>query len=122
MSVQALAERYNYFQHDFGQDVDHDYEDLISKLFNADFKKIANGNELVSERSQLLTQLRSTKEFAGSWSIHSLEIIPSADDEKCTIRYSLNSEKAGQFEVIAILSAQQSLIHRIDEVYYQKTI
>jgi len=120
MSIQTLAERYNSFQHSFGQDVAHDYDDLISTLFTADFTKIANGDELASERSQLLTQLRSTKEFAGTWSIQSVEIIPSADEAKCTIRYFLNSEKAGQFEVIAILSAKQNLIHRIDEIYYQK--
>ena len=120
MSIQILAERYNYFQHDFGQNVDHDYDDLICTLFTADFKKIANGNELACERSQLLKQLKSAKEFAGTWSIQSLEIIPSADEAKCTIRYFLNSENAGQFEVIAILSAKQNLIHRIDEIYYQK--
>lgn len=34
---------------------------------------------------------------AGTWSIQSLEIIPSTE-ARCTIRYFSNSEKAGQFE------------------------
>jgi hypothetical protein len=76
---------------------------------------------LASERARLLPQLKGVKDFAGAWSIQSLEIIPSADNAKCTIRYYLNSEKAGQFEVIAILSAKVGLIDRIEEVYYQKT-
>jgi hypothetical protein len=121
MLTKTLAERYNHFQHDFGQNVGQDYEEIVNTLFTPDFKKIANGNELASERARLLPQLKGVKDFAGAWSIQSLEIIPSADNAKCTIRYYLNSEKAGQFEVIAILSAKVGLIDRIEEVYYQKT-
>jgi hypothetical protein len=122
MTINTLAERYNQFQHEFGQDLDQDYDDIINHLFASDFKKIANGNELAGERAQLLPQLKGVKEFAGTWSIQCVENIPSADDEKCTIRYYLNSQKAGQFEVIAILSARQGLIHRIDEVFYQQGV
>lgn len=120
MTSKTLAEQYNQFQNNFGQDSSQDYDDIILKLFTADFKKVANGNELAQERAQLLAQLNSVKDFAGTWSIQTLDIIPSADDRKCTNRYYLKSEKAGQFEVIAILSIRQGQIHRIDEIFYQK--
>lgn len=120
MSIKFLAEQYNQFQHEFGQEVRQDYESTIAKLFSPKFKKIANGNELASERDQLLPQLKDVKNFAGAWSIQCLDIIPSIDNEKCTIRYFLKSEKAGQFEIIAILRAHQGQIDRIDEIYYQQ--
>ena len=121
MTVLALAEQYNQFQHAFGQGVEKDYEAIINTMFTSKFKKIANGNELASERSQLLAQLFSVKDFAGKWAIESQEIIPSQDNTKCTIRYFLASEKAGRFEVIAIIRANNGQIDRIDEVYYQET-
>ncbi|MBX9804218.1 MAG: hypothetical protein K2Y18_00505 [Alphaproteobacteria bacterium] len=119
MSIQELAQRYNQFQHDFGQGVSHDYEKVINTLFSQNFKKIANGIELLPERAQLLPQLNGVKDFAGTWAIQSQEIIPSFDNMKCTIRYSLKSEKAGEFDVIAILKAHQGQIEQIDEIYYQ---
>jgi len=121
MTIVALAEQYNQFQHAFGQGVSKDYDALINALFSPKFKKIANGNELAAERAQLLSQLLAVKDFAGSWAIQSQEIIPSHDNTKCTIRYFLTSEKAGRFDVIAILSASEGQIERIDEIFYQET-
>lgn len=121
MSVAALAEQYNQFQHAFGQGVAKDYESLIATLFTPKFKKIANGNELATERSHLLAQLLGVKDFAGSWSIQSQEIIPSQDNKKCTIKYALKSERAGQLIVIAILTLSQGKIDQIDEVFYQES-
>jgi hypothetical protein len=119
MSVKSLAERYNQFQHDFGQGLSEDFDQQIDDLFHASFKKVANGQELVGKRDQLLAQLRGVKEFAGNWTIDSLDILACDDQSKCTIRYILTSEKAGQFEVIAIMSAQQGRIESIIEVFYQ---
>jgi hypothetical protein len=42
MLTKTLAERYNHFQHDFGQNVGQDYEEIVNTLFTPDFKKIAN--------------------------------------------------------------------------------
>ncbi len=120
MTISKLAEQYNQFQHAFGQGDVLNYENMINALFSPKFKKVANGNELVSERTQLLSQLMTVKDFAGKWSIQKVEIIPAQDGIKCTIRYFLNSEKARRFEVIAILSASHSQIDRIDEIYYQE--
>lgn len=119
MSISTVAEKYNQFQHAFGQGDEHNYEDLINSLFSPQFKKIANGAELAGERTQLLSQLNSVKDFAGSWTIQSQEIIPSHDNTKCTVRYFLSSEKSGRFDVIAILSASNGQIDRIDEIFYQ---
>ena len=120
MLVSDLAEKYNQFQHAFGQGKAQNYEILIETLFSPHFKKIANRKELVSERPNLLSQLTGLKDFSGNWVIQSLDIIPSYDTTKCTIRYFLNSEKAGNFEIIAILSTLYDQIDRIEEVYYQK--
>lgn len=119
MTNETLAAQYNQFQNDFGQDVGQDYENIIRRLFTPDLEKVANGNKLANERAQLLPQLNSVKDFAGAWSIQTIEIIPSADNTKYTNRYSLKSEKGGQFEIIAILSIREGQIHRIDEIYYQ---
>ncbi|MCE3231651.1 MAG: hypothetical protein K0R76_270 [Alphaproteobacteria bacterium] len=120
MSIAALAEQYNQFQQAFGQGEDQDYERTINSLFSHDFKKIANGDELTSNRSQLLSQLAGIKEFAGKWTIQSHEIIPSHDNKNCTIRYLLNSEKAGNFEIIAILKVSGGQINQINEIFYKQ--
>jgi hypothetical protein len=120
VSIKILAENYNQFQHDFGQSLSKDYAKEIEGLFTPNVIKVANGNELVDGRASLLPQLNGVKEFAGNWTIHNQEVIPSADNTKCTIRYDLKSEKAGHFEVIAILSAKDGQIARIEEVFYQK--
>ncbi|MBS0186245.1 MAG: hypothetical protein JSS34_07940 [Proteobacteria bacterium] len=119
-SVLKLAETYTQFQHDFGQDVPKDFNAISETLFLPIFKKIANGEELVSDRSKLLNQLKGVRDFAGKWTIESKEIIPSKDNTKCTLHYLLHSEKAGDFEVIAILRASKGKIGQIEEVYYKK--
>ncbi|HEV2524651.1 MAG TPA: hypothetical protein VGU44_05925 [Gammaproteobacteria bacterium] len=120
MSIIALAKSYNEFQHAFGQGNHLNYADLIQELFSPAFKKIANGNLLVSERSLLLNQLNGVKEMAGIWEIQSRELIPSQDNTKCTISYIISTENAGDFDVIAILSSSNKKhIDSIEEVYYQ---
>lgn len=120
MTIVALAEQYNQFQHSFGQGAENDYEGVVEKLFSPTLKKLANGNVLASQRAELLTQLNEVKDIAGKWTIESQEIIPSLDNTKCTIKYSLSSQKAGRFEIIAIITAPQGRIDRIDEIFYQE--
>jgi hypothetical protein len=120
MSIIALAKNYNELQHAFGQGKLINYKDRIQDLFSPGFKKIANGNLLVSERSLLLDQLRNIKDMAGTWEIKSRELIPSQDNTKCTISYIIATETAGDFDVIAILSSfNKEHIDLIEEVYYQ---
>jgi len=64
MSITAIAISYNEFQHAFGQGNTVNYTDLIQDLFAPAFKKVANGNLLVSESSLLLSQLHGVKEAA----------------------------------------------------------
>jgi hypothetical protein len=120
MSITRLAISYNEFQHAFGQGNTVNYLDLIQDLFSPSFKKIANGNLLVSERSLLFNQLTVVKEAAGVWEIKLRELIPSQDNTKCTISYIIATENAGNFDVIAILSSSNKKhIDSIEEVYYQ---
>lgn len=126
MSVSLLAEKYNKFQQDVGQGTHGGgdlsvFEEVVNTLFSSQFKKVANGSELAGDRAQLLPQLKAVKDFAGNWQVDSQLVIPSQDNTKCTIRYFLNSEKAGRFDVIAILTSSNGQIDRVDEVFYQKT-
>ncbi len=121
MSIESLAIRYNEFQSDYGSHASKDYPSIIENLFSPEFRKTANGQILTHQASELEGQLLSVRNFAGTWSIHPKEIIPSACDKKCTIEYTLTSEKAGTFHVIAILTAKDQKIDSIHEVYYQIT-
>jgi hypothetical protein len=85
-------------------------------------RRSANGQELVGHRQQLIAQLQGIKEFAGNWTINCLDLIVANEENKCTVRYILSSEKAGQFEVIAIITAQNNRIESIHEVYYQISV
>jgi hypothetical protein len=120
MTIANLAKSYNNFQNEYGQSMRPDYEEIINELFSADLKKVANGQELVAKREGLGQQLADVKAFAGNWTINANVIIPSIDNKQCTIRYILSTEKAGKFDVIAILSsANGKQIDAIDEIYYQ---
>ena len=119
MTIANLAKAYNSFQNDYGQSTRPDYEEVIKELFSTDLKKVANGQDLVAKRDGLGQQLAGVKAFAGNWTINANVIIPSIDNKQCTIRYVLSSEKAGKFDVIAIISsANGKQIDAIDEIYY----
>lgn len=118
--MNGLVEAYNHFQNNFGQGVELDYQQVVTSLFSKDFKKVANGVELVSKAEDLITQLQSVKEAAGAWSVDVKESIPSVCNTKLTLSYVLISEKLGKFGIIAIInSADQKKIDSIREVYYQ---
>ena len=119
MSVTILASQYTQFQNSFGQGEAQNYAEAAGLLFSHDFKKIANGQEQVSNLTMLLPQLETVKGFAGNWTIKNQETIPSQDNTKCTIKYSLDSQKAGRFEAIAILTIADNKIKEIDEIFYQ---
>jgi hypothetical protein len=116
----SIAEQYNNFQNDFGSGLDKDFDTIIDELFASDFKKIANGQELVSEAAHLHAQLISAKGMLGSFSINPVYIFQSSDGKHFTNRYIIETAKAGNFEVIAIMTIDdQKHISLIDEVYYQ---
>lgn len=118
--MQRLVESYNNFQNSFGQSLELDYQQVVTSLFSKDFKKVANGKELVSRAEGLIHQLQGVKEAAGAWSTDVKEAIVSLCGKICTFRYILDSEKLGKFEIIAIInSADQMKIDSIREVYYQ---
>ena len=79
-SIVKIGEKYNQFQHKFGQEISQNNDAIIQELFSPTFKKIANGDELVGDRTKLLSQLQGVKDFSGKWTILSQEIIPSKDN------------------------------------------
>ena len=120
MSISELAKQYNSFQENFCKTCEADLADVISGLFEDKFQKIANGAVLVANRNGLADQLSEVKNIAGKWALDVKDIIPSRDDKKCTIRYVISTEKAGKFDVLAVLSSNNGMqISKIDELFYQ---
>lgn len=121
MSIEHLAHQYNQFMADFGSGKEIDYTALMEKLFNPDFEKIANGIILTFGMKELENQLNEVKKTIGGWTIETIKILPSTNNKECTIRFLAETEKAGKFDVLAILYADNNMkINKIDEIYYQK--
>lgn len=117
MSILELAQQYNALQMKMGSSETLDWHEEINALFSEDFTKIANGNTLVKNRSELQEQIIMCRKGFGSWNITVTEIIPSPDNQKCVIGYMLLT-KTVSFDVIAILSSQNNQkIDSIDEIY-----
>ncbi len=119
MSIKSLGFQYNALQMKMGTEEDQSWFETIDALFSENFTKIANGEVLVKARSELHKQIIKCREGAGLWKIKEKKVIPSADNKQCTIRYTISTEKAGSFDVIAILSSANGLqIDSIDEIFY----
>ena len=119
-SIETLGTRYNAIQMEMGSAVHKDWSDEIHALFSKDFSKTANGHVLVKERAELNTQIAQCRKDFGRWKIQEKEILPSKDNQSCTLRYIIATEGAGSFHVIAILKSKDALhIDSIDEVYYK---
>jgi ribonuclease I len=122
MPIQMLAKHYNAIQIRMGNSTNTAWAKDINDLFSENFTKTANGQVLVNNRSELQQQITTCIEGAGLWTIQEKDIIPSKDGQKCTIRYIISTEKAGTFDVMALLtSADGQKIDSVDEVYYQQT-
>jgi len=116
--IAELATAYNEFQHSYGQSEEKDYPAVIEKLFSPGFEKTANTQRLVNGRDNLEPQLSSVRAAAEGWNILVKEMIPSADNKKCIISYSLVSKKLGTFDIIAILTSSDGAhIDSVTEVY-----
>lgn len=120
-SVEQLVQEYHAFQRDFGSFVPKDYTKIIETLFSPQTKKIINGKEAVSKRSDLEKQLTDIRAAVNGWiEIIDIFTIPSADGKSCTFRYLFNAPKVGWFDIIAVLhSSDGDHIDLIDEIYYQ---
>ena len=119
MPIQDLATQYNDLQKEMGKAGDHDWSGRINTLFSEDFTKTSNGDLFVKNRAELPEQISKCREEAGLWKIEEKEIIPSLCTQKCTIRYSLISNKLGKFEVVAILRSRDGhQIEAIEEIFY----
>lgn len=118
--ISLLGRRYNTLQTRMGKEEGQEWQEEVSLLFSSFFKKVANGEILVAKASDLMSQIEQCRALAGAWTIEVIYVIPAKDNTSCTIRYVLRSEKAGDFDVIALLKSQNGIhIDQIDEVYYQ---
>jgi len=118
MSVSTLADQYNEFQRKVGAKQEDTFE-VIPRLFSPNFRKIANGSELVNGCAHLQKQLEDIRELTGGWQVEVKKQIPSADNHHCLIRYHLLTVKLGTFDIMALLTTSDGRhIEGIDEVYY----
>ncbi len=112
-----VAQQYNKFQNDFGQNVEQDYDALIEDLFSPESTKTANGQVLVSSSNELKGQLTAIRDMAGGWTMDIKYIIESSTDQNYVIRYILVTEKLGNFDVMALIGSLDGVkIDFIDEV------
>lgn len=119
MKIIDLAKKYNEFQSEIGHSLDGNVDATISALFSEQFRKTANGEILVHNRSTLKDQLGACREMAGKWTIDVKDIAAFDDPSRCLIRYHLFSEKAGVFDIMATLrSDAEGRIKEVDELYY----
>jgi hypothetical protein len=119
MTAIDLAKKYNDFQSEIGRSAEGNFETTISSLFTEQFRKTANGEILVHNRSALKDQLGACREMAGNWTIDVKDIAAFDDPRRCLIRYHLVSDKLGVFDVMATLrSDSNGRIEEVDEVYY----
>jgi hypothetical protein len=117
-SIADLARRYNEFQQSYGQSEDRNYSEIIEGLFSPNFQKIIKRKVEVANRDALETQLKGVRDVVGSWTIEVKDIIPSADNKKCTVRFVLNTPEAGSFDVLKVLSSKNGkTIDKVDELY-----
>lgn len=115
----ALVKRYQAFQGQVGHG-EKGWEERIPGLFEDSLKKFANGEVLVSKKSDLETQLKNINQTVGGWDIEEKKLIPSVDGKTCLIRYHLITKKGGAFDVMSLLEISPSgKISKIDEVYYK---
>lgn len=118
--MEHIAQAYNAFQKKYGQASMWADHAIFNTLFSSSFKKIANGAELVGSGAEHESQLAQVKGFAGHWDLEEKFIMPAACQTKCMIRYVLKTEKAGNYDVMAlIISYDGQKIDVIDEVYYK---
>jgi len=90
----------------------------ISKLCAHNCKKVRNGKTLFEQKAHFADQLKSGKEWLGSWFIHPLETLAIPDSNSAVIRYELTTEKEGQLLVFVILKFDENCqIYEIDEVH-----
>jgi hypothetical protein len=115
-----IVEKYNQFQNQYGANANQDHSKIIEDLFMPGFNKIANGQIIASKRDELNAQLQSIVEFAGKFEMNITRIIPSANKHDFVVRYILTTEKAGKFDVMAVIFSKDGIkIDNIDEIYYQ---
>lgn len=119
--MEQLARQYHDFQNAVGQGASlADITATALRLFSPTFEKIANGTVLVANRDALAQQMCDVRGFAGSWRVIDKPTIASTCGTQCVLRFVLETEKAGAFEVMAHLLSRDGVhIDRIDEIYYQ---
>ncbi|MCE2716902.1 MAG: hypothetical protein ACK4V2_06920 [Pseudomonadota bacterium] len=116
--ISDLARKYNEFQQSYGQSEDKNYAEIIEGLFSPGFQKIVNREVKVDGRDSLDPQLKGVRDAVTSWTIDVKEIIPSADNKKCTVRFILRTPDKGNYDVLKVLSSENGItIDKVDEVF-----
>jgi len=117
--MEELAQKYFDFQNQVGQ-CDEISDKLINPLFSKVFKRIVNGRTVVSTKADLSLQLTNIRNHFGKWKISPKSVVACADQQQCVVRYIVDLEDMGQFEVMALLKSKTGQqIDEIDEVYYK---
>jgi hypothetical protein len=94
------------------------YEKDVLSLCAPGCRKIVNGALWYDGAEYFVSQLLSTGEKVGFWSIESLDIIPGNDGRTVVVRFLVPTEKAGVWNTLVILRCNDDLlITEISEIF-----
>ncbi len=116
--MDCLASSYIHFLKNVVSSDAKNVTDIIAEHTTSNVKKIVN-NETVCENVEGLSeQLISVREMAGRIDINLVNFCNDLENNKCSVRYMLDSELAGNFSTLAIVTYDDNKkIVEIDEIY-----
>ncbi len=80
--------------------------------------KIINGEQACTSGKDVIVQLTEVRSVAGKCQFTLLNNLKANTEKACALRYQLDSEKAGNFQTIAIVRFNDDMqIIEIDEIY-----
>lgn len=90
----------------------------IPHPFDSQSQKIINGELVVKNAEEFVTQLSELRKLCKFWDIKILEILPSPSSKNATILYTIKAAPLGTFIVIAITSFDNfGNVRKVNEVF-----
>ncbi len=117
-TLASVGENYIALLNRIGANQNRSHEKDVSSLCTPDCKKIVNGAVWYQGSEHFVSQLLSTGEKVGFWSMESLDVIPGEDGRTVVVRFLVHTEKAGIWNTLVILRCNDELlITEINEVF-----
>lgn len=122
MDLKQLSEAYVDYLNKVGDSAPSQiHTDQFPPIWDSSCQKIMNGVSLYQGGEFFLSQMREVVEFAGKFQINLLDVIVGDQTNMSSIRYDLQSERAGAFQTSAFLTFNdKGFLTEINEVCSQR--